>query len=30
LVVNQIGNLLFKAVQNGRELPVAWVAPADL
>ena len=28
--VNQIGNLLFKAVQNGRELPVAWVAPADL
>jgi predicted Zn-dependent protease len=28
--VNQIGNLLFKAVQNGRELPVAWVAPAEV
>ncbi len=25
--VNQVGNLLFKAMQNGRELPVSWVAP---
>jgi len=27
--VNPQGRLLFKAVQNTRELPVAWVAPAS-
>jgi hypothetical protein len=29
LGVNPEGRLLFKAVQNNRELPVTWIAPAD-